>query len=56
VIDWTGLGTFLIGLAAIGTLVWTVFQQRRLNAQESRLKHLESQPRKKVASTARKAI
>jgi hypothetical protein len=44
VTDWSGVGTFLIGLAAVGTLVWTIYQQRRINATDSRLKSLEDQP------------
>jgi hypothetical protein len=43
-IDWTGIGTFLIGLAAVATLLWTIYQQRRINATDSRLKSLEERP------------
>lgn len=40
-IDWVGIGTFLIGLAAVGTLVWTVFQQRSINEHGRKIDELE---------------
>jgi hypothetical protein len=54
-IDWTGIGTFLVGLAAVATLLWTIYQQRRINATDSRLKSLEEQPAPKHRKRAQEA-
>ena len=40
-VDLVGIGTLLLGVATIGTLLWTIFQQTVLSRHSKDIEHLK---------------